>query len=67
MTSEKVENYPNLIKIDKTYVINVDESNYRAALLRKKTGKQLGSLDERVSRLETNIHLILDLLQNKQS
>lgn len=67
MSTEKVENYPNLVKVDKTYVINVDESNYRAALLRKKTGKQLGSLDERVSRLESNIHLILDLLQNKQS
>lgn len=66
---EKIENYPNLVKVDKSYVINVDEDRYRTALLRKKTGKQLGSLEERVGRLEDNIQLILDLLrgQNNQS
>ena len=69
MNSEKVENYPNLLKINKSYVVNVDEGKYRTALLRKKTGKQLGSLEERVGRLEDNIQLILDLLrgQNNQS
>ncbi len=69
MNSEKVENYPNLLKINKSYVVNVDEEKYRIALLRKKTGKQLGSLEERVGRLEDNIQLILDILrgQNHQS
>jgi hypothetical protein len=69
MNSEKVENYPNLLKINKSYVVNVDEEKYRIALLRKKTGKQLGSLEERVGRLEDNIQLILDILrgQNNQS
>ena len=69
MSTEKVENYPNLVKVDKSYVINVDEDKYRTALLRKKTGKQLGSLEERVGRLEDNIQLILNLLrgQNNQS
>lgn len=67
MNSEKVENYPNLVKVDKSYVINVDEERYRVALLRKKTGKQLGSLEERVGRLEDNIQLILDILQGKNN
>lgn len=65
MNSEKVENYPNLLKINKSYVVNVDEEKYRAALLRKKTGKQLGSLEERVGRLEDNIQLILDILRGQ--
>lgn len=65
MNSEKVENHPNLLKINKSYVVNVDEEKYRAALLRKKTGKQLGSLEERVGRLEDNIQLILDILRGQ--
>lgn len=64
---EKVENYPNLVKVDKSYVINVDEEKYRTALLRKKTGKQLGSLEERVGRLEDNIQQILDILKGQQN
>ena len=62
---EKVENYPDLIKVNKSYIINVDEEKYRTALLRKKTGKQLGSLEERVGKMETNIQIILDLLRER--
>jgi|PlaIllAssembly_1097288.scaffolds.fasta_scaffold00002_13 hypothetical protein len=64
---EKVKDYPNLVKVDRSYVINVDEDKYRTALLRKKTGKQLGSLEERVGRLENNIQLILDILQGQNN
>lgn len=64
---EKIENYPSLVKVDKSYVISVDEERYRAALLRKKTGKQLGSLEERVGRLENNIQLILDILRGQNN
>ncbi len=67
MSTEKIENYPNLVKVDKSYVINVDEDRYRTALLRKKTGKQLGSLEDRVGRLENNIQLILDLLRGQNN
>ena len=62
---EKVQDYPDLVKVNKSYVVNVNEDKYRSALLRKKTQKQLGTLEERVSNLETNIQLILDILQGK--
>lgn len=61
----KVESYPDLIKVNKSYVINVNEEKYRTALLRKKTSKQLGTLEDRVANLETNINLILEILQGK--
>lgn len=63
---EKVQNYPDLVKVNKAFVINVNEEKYRSALLRKKTHKQLGTLEDRVASLETNIQLILDILQGKQ-
>lgn len=62
---EKIENYPDLVKVDRSYIINVNDDHYRKALLRKKTNKQLGTLDERVTNLEKNIQLILDILQGK--
>jgi hypothetical protein len=65
MIQEKVENYPDLIKVDKAYVVNVSEDQYRVALARRKASKQLGSLEERVGNLEHNIQLILDILQSK--
>ena len=64
---EKVENFPDLMKVDKSYVVNVNEERYRTALLRKKTDKQLGTLEGRVANLETNIQLILDILQGKSN
>lgn len=62
---EKVESYPDYVKVNKSYVINVNEEKYRTALLRKKTSKHLGTLEERVTNLETNIQLILDILQGQ--
>lgn len=62
---EKVENYPDLVKVDKSYVVNVNEEMYRRAVLRRKTNKQLGTLDERVTSLENKIQQILDILQGK--
>lgn len=64
---EKVENYPNLLKVNKSYVINVDEERYKLALSRKKTNKQLDTLEDRVGRLEDNIQLILDILQGQSN
>lgn len=62
---EKVENYPDLVKVNKSYVVNVNEEMYRRAVLRRKTNKQLGTLDERVTSLESKIQQILDILQGK--
>ena len=62
---ERVRDYPDLVKVNKAFVVNVNEEKYRTALLRNKTHKQLGTLEERVSNLETNIQLILDILQGK--
>jgi hypothetical protein len=64
---EKVQDYPDLVKVDKAFIVNVNEQKYRAALLRKQTNKKLGTLEERVAGLEANIQTILDILQGKNS
>jgi hypothetical protein len=63
MLNEKVEDYPDLMKIDKSYVVNVNEDKYRTSLARRKAAKQLGSIEDRVCNLENKIQLILDILQ----
>jgi hypothetical protein len=63
---QKVENFPDLVKVDNSYVVNVNDEQYRAALLRRKTGKRLGNLEERVCAVEDKLDAILTLLQNTQ-
>lgn len=65
MAEEKIENYPDLVKVNKSYIVNINEEKYRSSLLRKKTSKQLGTLEERVTNVESNIQLILEILQGK--
>ena len=65
MMQEKVESYPDLLKINNSFVINTNEEKYRTALLRKRTSKQLSSLEDRMVNLEENMQLILNILQGK--
>lgn len=63
---EKIKDDPDLIKIDKAFVVNINEQKYRTALSRAVTNKKLGTLEERVAGLETNIQTILDILQGRK-
>lgn len=63
---QKVENYPDLVKVENSYVVNVNDEQYMAALARKKAGKRIGNLEERVCSVEDKLDAILALLQNSQ-
>ena len=64
---ERVKDYPDLVKVDRTYIINTNEEKYRATLLRRKTNKQLGTIEERLSNLEEKLQLILDHIQGNSN
>ncbi len=62
---EKIAEHPDLMKVNKAFVINTNDDQYNAALLRRKTHKRFGTLEERVSNLEDMLQRVLDILQPK--
>jgi hypothetical protein len=62
---ERVKDYPDYVKIDKTYVVNVNQQKYRDALKRKNAEKKYEFLENRINSLEEKLIKILDLLENK--
>lgn len=64
--NEKIADNPDLIKVSKAFVVNTNDDQYNAALLRRKTHKRLGTLEERVSNLEDMLQRVLDILQPKE-
>jgi len=62
MKIEKVETYPDLVKVDKAFVINTNDNLYTAALSRKINAKKLGSIEERVAQIEISQQEIRDSL-----
>lgn len=63
--NEKISDNPDLIKVNKSFVINTNDDQYHAALIRRKTHKRLGTLEERVASLEEMLQRVLDILQPK--
>lgn len=66
MMNERIADNPDLIKVSKAFVVNTNDDQYKAALLRRKTHKRLGTLEERVSNLEDMLQRVLDILQPKE-
>lgn len=66
MMNERIADNPDLIKVSKAFVVNTNDDQYIAALLRRKTHKRLGTLEERVSNLEDMLQRVLDILQPKE-
>jgi len=64
--NEKIADNPDLIKVSKAFVVNTNDDQYIAALLRRKTHKRLGTLEERVSNLEDMLQRVLEILQPKE-
>lgn len=63
--NEKILDNPDLLKVNKAFVINTNTDQYNAALLRRKTHKRFGTLEERVANLEDMLQKILDTLHLK--
>lgn len=64
-TVSKVQDYKNWLKVDEAFLVNTDEKAYQAALERRKLEESRKTLEDRVSKLETNISEILDILRNR--
>lgn len=60
MKIQKVKDHTNYSRVNDSYIINTNESEYHSALKRRKKLKQMLDLEEKVNRLE-------DLLQEKLS
>jgi hypothetical protein len=65
MMKEKVREYPDLVKMDRAYVVNSNDSEYHKALARIRNAKKLEGMDARLASLEDKMSSILDLLQRK--
>ena len=66
MSEEKVKDYPELVKVDKTYIINTDDNAYRAAKNRQRLGRQMKDFELRIAKLESGIDQILKILTEKK-
>lgn len=60
-----VRNYPDLIKVDQSYIVNENTAQYNSALARIKTTKKIQSVEDRLTQLENNISKILNLLEGR--
>jgi hypothetical protein len=67
MMNERISDQPDLVKVNKSYVVNTNDDQYNAALLRRKTHKRFGTLEERVSNLEDMLQRVLNILQPKET
>lgn len=67
MMKEKVREYPDLVKMDRSYVVNSNESEYHKALARIKNAKKLEGMDARLTSLEGKLDLILDLIRGSKA
>jgi hypothetical protein len=65
--NERITDNPDLVKVNKAFIINTNDDQYNSALSRRKTHKRLGTLEERVSSLEDMLQRVLDILQPKET
>lgn len=64
MTDQKVEEYPDLRKVDGCFVVNTNRREYLKALARQKKEREDAALKDKVASLEDKIDLIIKLLSN---
>lgn len=65
MTIQKVKDYPDLVKVNSSYIVNTNNTQYRAALARRNAGKKIQTLEEKIASLESSLSQVLDLLKEK--
>ncbi len=61
----KVEEYPDLRKVDQCFVVNTNRSEYVKALARQKKQREERELKQRVDKLDEKMDLIIQLLSNR--
>lgn len=67
MKQEKVENYPDLVRVDRGYLINTNDNLYRIARSRKQSNKKMKEMEDRLNDMDVKLNKILSLLQHKET
>ncbi len=62
MKLEEVPGYSNLLRVDNSYIINNDRTEYEKALSRLETNN---ALENRINILESKLDSILEILRGK--
>jgi hypothetical protein len=55
MKIQKVKNFKDLVKVDSAYIINTNESDYKAAINRRKYMNTMVTMEEKMKALEEKI------------
>jgi hypothetical protein len=59
----KVIDYPDLRKIDDSYIVNTNRTQYEAAKARRKNSERMLHIEEKVANMEQKLDSIVELLQ----
>lgn len=60
-----IEDNKDYVRVNGSFIVNRNDKDYQAALLRRKTGNRLGNLETRVADLESKLDQIIKLLSEK--
>ena len=63
---EIIKDNKDYVKVDKSYIVNKNDREYQAALMRRKSSKRLDALENRIKSLESKLNLIIELLSEKE-
>lgn len=63
---QKIKEYPDLRKVDKAYIVNVNQQQYNAARARVKTSRRFGEMEQRLTAIEQSLSTILTILQKQR-
>lgn len=65
MNKQIIRENHNYVKVNNCFVINKNDKEYRAALMRRKNDKRIEEIEKRVSDIETKLDSIISLLKEK--
>ena len=60
-----IKDNKDYVRVNGSYIVNRNDRDYQAALLRRKTGNRLEDLEMRVAGLESKLDQIIKLLSEK--
>lgn len=65
MIEQIIEDNKDYVRVNGSFIVNRNDKDYRAALLRRKTGNRLDALESRVAGLESKLDQIIKLLSKE--
>jgi hypothetical protein len=65
MMEEVVKDNRDYVRIDGSFIVNRNDNDYRAALMRRKTSNRFETIEKRVESLESKLDQIIKLLSEK--